>query len=217
MEEVLYAIYMSLLFFLSLLAIYRYRVMDIGTRFISGFIWLGLSTETTARIVAVKYGNNMPVHNIACIIEFVLISLYFNYSISDFRHGNKGIFIAACGVSIGIINHLKFQSLNKINSNFLFLECVGIVCMSLYAIYRMLKVDDDNLRLYRKIQFWIPVILILYQCGALWSWVMYDYYRETDKSAIILLQCLLLTNCIITYCLLSVFYLLYPKLKVIYV
>ncbi len=132
------------------------------------------------------------------------------------RKDHIGIWFALAGIVAGGLNFL-LQPINRINANFLFLECFGIVCMSLYGIYKLLEIDDDNLRFSRKTQFWIPLILILYQCGALWSWVMYDFYRATDKAATEHLQMLLLLNSIGTYGALSVLYLLYPKMKRIYV
>ena len=217
MTDALFSVYLSLLIILSLIAAIRYRRIDPATRAISWFIWLGLATELIGRYYASKYRNNLPVYNVSCMAEWVLISLYFYYATPSFRKKRRGCYIALAGVLIGILNLLTLQPILKISSNFMFLECVGICCMSLFSIYKLLEIDDDSLQLHRKTHFWIPFILLCYQMGALWSWITYDYYERTDKSTTGLLQVLLLLNCIITYSGLIVVFLFYPKMKRIYV
>ena len=173
-------------------------------------VFLSLVTELTGKYL-VK--NNHPIYNISCIIEWGLVCLYFNYSISDFETRRLGWYFAIGVVIFGIVNFTVLQPINRIGSNFLLLECMGVSCLSFYAIYRFMLIDDDNLNLQRKVHYWIPVILVFYQCGALWSWVVYNYYTELHKKATYLLNVLLVTNSIITYAGLIALFYLYPKLR----
>src|SRR6218665_2485027 len=212
MVDTLMGVYLLVLFLLSVLAAWRFPKTELATRFISGFIWLGLLTELTGLYAAYNYSSNAPIYNVSCIIEFGLICLYFNYSISFFQRNRIGIILALLGIGAGITTIIAFDCFYTTNSNFLFLECMGIICMSLYAIFKLLLLNTESLQPYRKVQFWVPLILVLYQVGSLWSWMMYEYYRLIGDNATHNLHHMLLSNGILTYLLFSLFYLYYPTL-----
>lgn len=217
MSDKLYLLYMAVLGIAAITSLVRFRITEKGTRFMSGFIWLGLLTEIIARYAAIAYRNNLPILNISCIIEFVLICCYYNATISYFKRNNIGIIIAGAGIIIGVITLLIFDSFFKINSNFLFIESLGIICMSLYAIFRMLLMENEKLHLQLKVQFWIPIILVMYQAGTIWSWMMYEYFRLIGESETQFLHQTLLSNGIVIYLAFTMLFLCYPKMKNIYV
>lgn len=207
---IMYDIYLVLLFLLTLLAVVRFKQLDRATKMIALLIFLSLTTELVARYFT--KGNNHPVYNISCFIEWGLVCLYFNYSISSFTKFYLGWFFAIVGMALGILN-LWLQPIEKLSSNFLFLECMGICCLSFYSVYRFMLVDDINIRLQRKVHYWIPFILAFYQCGALWSWVAYNYYEGVNKKATGLLHVLLILNCLVVYSAFAIVFYLYPKLR----
>jgi hypothetical protein len=215
MIDVLYGTYLSVLVMLAILAASRFGQIDLATRMIAVFIWLGLSTELAARIVIVHSvkPNNLPIYNVSCLIEWMLICLYFNYSILSLQKWRIGWGLGSGGILFGIGNLIFIQPITRIASNFLFFECAGILSLSFYSIYKLALVDDDNLQFQRKTHFWIPLILIFYQMGSLWSWVAFEVYLDEGYKVTILLQVLLLLNCIITYSALFFIMLLYPKMK----
>ncbi len=207
---ILYDVYLILLFLLTILAVIRFKQFDKATRMIALLIYLSLTTELIARYFA--RGNNHPVYNISCFIEWGLVCLYFNYSISNFTKLHLGWYFGITGIVLGLLN-LHLQPIEKVNSNFLFLECMGICCLSFYSVYRLMLLDDINIKLQRKVHYWIPFILAFYQCGALWSWVAYSYYEGINKKATGLLHVLLILNCMVIYSAFAVIFYLYPKLK----
>lgn len=219
MTDVLYTIYLSVLSLLTLLAAWRFRQIDCATRMIALFVWLGLVTEIAARLVILHASkpNNHPVYNISCLIEWLLICLYYNYSLSSLRRKHTGWYLGIGGIVFGIVNLTCLQAVTRMSSNFLFFECAGILSLSFYSIYKLVLIDDDNLQFQRKTNFWIPLILVFYQMSALWSWVAYKVYVEVDTHATSLLLLLLLLNSIITYSALFIILLLYPKMKRVHV
>lgn len=216
MENLLYQIlvpvYISLLFFLSVLLPFRYKKVDKASGFICILIWLAFLTEIVAWYVSKKYHNNMPVYAINQFAEFGLVALYFNYSIDTFRKHNIGYFIAAAGIIIGVANSIWYQPLNTLNTLYIFLECIGIVCMSLYSFYRLL-LTNTTLRLHNRVHFWIPCIFLFYWCATLSSWGMYDHFRMAVKDKTPILNISLVLVSTLTYLAFGTVFLLYPKMK----
>jgi hypothetical protein len=187
--------------------------MDRGMKSIAWFVWIGVATEMLAKYCARNYISNVAVYNIYCLVEWVLFNLYFYYSVTAFQRKGYVIWIALFGLIAGIVNLLIFQPISKMNSNFMFIACIGVCCMSLFAIYKLIESGDSHLQLHQHVHFWIPVILIFYQCVGLWSWVAYNYYVQTDWSVLTRLRILYILNSIIMYSALGAVLLQYPKME----
>ena len=114
---------------------------------------------------------------------------------------------------LGILNTLWLQKLTALDSNFLFLECILVVSLSLYSIYRFALADDD-LKLYQQVHFWIAFILLFDQCASLSSWGFYDKFEAEDAAKAVILDESVLTINIITYISFCILFFRYPKLKV---
>lgn len=190
--------YKLVMFLVSVFAIFHFRKMDLASKIICILIWVASITEALAWYSAKRFHNNLPVYNVFSYLEFMLVCLYFNYSVSTFRKRNIGYYIGFAGIILGVLNTIFFQPINTLNSNFIFAECLCIVSMSLYSFYKLL-LASDNLYLQSNTHFWVPCVLIFYWCTTLFSWGMYDFFAGLlqDKAAI-LNSCLLSVN-IITY------------------
>ena len=77
----------------------------------------------------------------------------------------------------------------------------------------MLIEDDEALELNKKVHFWIPIILLLYQCGNLSSWGMYDKFEEDGNESLAMLDLSMLVVNIITYAAFGVLLYLLSKKK----
>ncbi len=210
--EVLTIIYFGLLVCLSLLLPFRYKKADKASGFIFILIWSSLISELTAIYTSHKFHNNMPVYAIYGFLEFFMISLYFNYSIDTFRKHNIGYIIGVTGVAIGVANSIWYQPLTTLNTLYIFLECIGIVCMSLYSFYRLL-LTNTTLRLHNRVHFWVPCIFLFNWCATLSSWGMYDHFRAAVKDRTPILNISLVLVSILTYLAFGIVFLLYPKMK----
>lgn len=204
--------YNLVLLLVSVFAIFYFRKMDRASRIICVLIWIASLTEALAWYSAKRFRTNLPVYHIFSYLEFILVCLYFNYSIATFRRRNIGYYIALTGIVLGLANTIFLQPLNTLNSNFIFLECLCIVSMSLYSLYRLLLVND-NLYLQNNTHFWVPCVLIFYWCTTLFSWGMYDFFAGLLQKKIGMLNiCLLMVN-IITYLAYATIFFLPSKIK----
>lgn len=210
--QILIPLYFALLLCLVIALPFRYKEVDKASRFICIMIWIGFLAEIVARYASKKYHNNMPVYTINRFIEFALVSLYFNYSIDTFRKHHIGYIIAAAGIAIGVANSIWYQPITTLNTLYIFLECIGIVCMSLFSFYRLL-LTHTTLRLHNRVHFWIPCIFLFNWCGTLSSWGLYDYFRSGHYDKTPILNISLVFVGILTYLAFGIIFLLYPKMK----
>lgn len=204
--------YNLVLLLVSVFAVFNFRKMELASRIICVLIWIASITEVLAWYTAKHFHNNLPVYNIFSYLELTLVCLYFNYSIDTFRKRFIGYYIALAGILLGLLNTIFFQPLTTLNSNFIFVECLCIVSMSLYSFYRLLLVSN-NLYLQNNTHFWVPCVLIFYWCTTLFSWGMYDFFAGLlqEKTAILNI-CLLMVN-IITYLAYATIFFLPSKIK----
>ncbi len=204
--------YKLVLLLVSVFAIFHFRKMDLASRIICVLIWVATVTEALAWYSAKRFRNNLPVYNSFSYLELILVCLYFNYSIPSFRKRHIGYYIAVVGVILGVLNTVFFQPITTLNSNFIFIECLCIVSMSLYSFYRLLLISD-NLYLQNNTHFWVPCVLIFYWCTTLFSWAMYGFFAGLSKEkGAILNSCLLMVN-IITYLAYATIFFLPSKIK----
>ncbi|HET8574290.1 MAG TPA: hypothetical protein VFL76_10525 [Edaphocola sp.] len=211
LQTVIARIYEASLLSVAVFAVFRYRQADKSTRYILFWIWLGLLTEVLGDISIALFKTNMPVYALSCLLEFMILCGYFNQSVRVLKAKNLGLFIGGLGTLLGILNICFLQPLTVLNANFLFFECLVIVCLSLYALYRMLV--EPGLKLWQETHFCFACLLIFYECVSLWNWGFYDYIIRSypEKSAI--LNICLLTGNILTYAACGLIIYLYPKMR----
>lgn len=196
-------------------AVYRFKQVDTGTKYLCLFIWLGAVSESLGWAVALKYRNNMPVYAISSLVAYTVICMYFNSILSTFKRYSVGIWIAVAGLCWGIWIILKYQPLHVVNSNFLFYECLVIVSMALYSMYKQLMAAD--LRLSKETHYWGPSILLFYKCTALWNWGFYDFFKERHADKVIYVHMVILLVNLLAYLSLSILLFFYPKMHRTYV
>jgi len=200
----------------TLYAIWRFRTLTLPGKMMCLLIWNGFLTEWLGAYTARYYGTNLPVYNLSTLTEYFIICLFFNYSLLGFRGKHIGIYIGTAGVLAGIGNTLKFQPLAQINSNFIFLECLTVVCLTLFLTFRMLIALDVVPS--REIYFWFASVLLFYHTSTLWIWAIYDYvYHQSGAQGSLVLEYSLMVVGIITYSAYALLLYLYPKLKRSYV
>jgi len=198
------------------LAIYRFRAVQTPTKILCILIFWGMLSETVARQVAKISGNNQWVYNIAMGVEWALVCLYFNYSISRFKQYGIGLWLSVCVLLYCIFHIINTTPENGLNYSILYGACISILFLSAYAIYRFLTLERQNIVLQKKVHFWVPWLLILYQGCALWAWATFPHFATTSREAALVLQQVLLSNCIVYYAGLFIILYQYPKLKETY-
>lgn len=125
---------------------------------------------------------------------------------------NVGIYVGIVGIILGILNVIFIQSLNTLNSYFLFFEAISVIGMSLFAFFRML-LKDEALNLYRYSHFWFISIMMFFWSITFLYWGLFDYLNEKLKQEAWKITLLEFVVAIITYTSIGLIFLLYPKLK----
>lgn len=119
----------------------------------------------------------MPEYAIYCLIEFAIISIYFNNSIDTFKKNNLGYIIGAFGVCLGVINIIFIQGMYILTSYFLVFEGIFIIGMGLFSFFRLL-LRNDQLNLNKYPDFWFTTILMVFWSITFITWALYNYFME---------------------------------------
>jgi hypothetical protein len=204
-------LYYIILIITTVYAIVRFNKVDLASKIICLFIWNGFITELLAWLAAIKIKNNLWVYNASSLLEFIIICIYFNFAIPSFKKNKLGFYMAAAGLIVFGVNAIYFQPFYKVNSNFLFLECLSIICLSLYLTFRM--VIDLDILPGRELHFWFSTILLFYQSAGLWVWALYDYIQALSNNETLFLHCNLVIVALITYASFFIILYRYPHLK----
>lgn len=189
-----------------------YSYLDRGAKIILYLIILSVIAESIAIICAYTIRNNYYVYGVFNPVQLVMISLYYNTTIKEFKRNNIGVLIGVIAALYGVINYLFIQSPNVMNSNFLLIEGLCIVAMSLYSFYRTL-LDDDDLILLKSPHFWFSSLLMFFWTSTFLIWGMYDYFRIHILGTTNLVHMLLLIVNVITYIGFGTVFLLYKKMQ----
>jgi len=196
-------------------AILRYKMVDKTTRYIFLWIWLGLLTEAAGYIAIRLFQTNLPVYSISSILEFIILCLYFNKSVPPLKERAIGLLLAVAGLLLGILNTIFLQPLQTVNSNFLFLECLVIVCLALYALYRMFV--EPDLKLWKETHFCFSCLIVFYECVSLWNWGIYGYIVQFYPEKSMVLNISLIAGNLLVYLSCGILIYLYPKMRQTYV
>jgi len=211
-NEAINWVYFSTLFIAVIYSIVRFNKLDRAGKYICGFIWLSFLTESMGWAAAFAFANNLPVYTISNILELCIISLYFNNSVRKLNVYHIGVLIGITGVVLGGLNIVLLQPINTLNSNFVFIECIVVVCLCLYSIFTMLM-SDEEVTLHKEFHFWIICILLFYQCASLGNWGLLNYFIEFLPDKLIFWHIALVLVYTITYISLIILFYYYPKLK----
>jgi hypothetical protein len=172
------SVYFLLLLFVSVLAVTRWEQLSTADKFIAALLWVTSVEEAVAAFAAYYWHNNLTVYHVYSPIEFMLISLYFNYSIMALRKQGIGIIAGIAGILLSIINTLFIQKITHINSNFLLLEGAAII---IYCLLSFRQVIIGERPPYRLAQFWISVCFVIYCCATFTGWGIYALVHNEES------------------------------------
>ncbi len=208
LSYILFYVYWYVLSLAAVYAVYCFRKVDRPTRYLCLWLWLGMLTEAVSLYWISRFKTNWPVYSASSIVEFVLICLYLNNNLHYYQERKIGLIAAGIGLPAGIVNMLWLQPVQSLNSNFQLFECLVLVCLILYTIYRRLLIPD--LYLSRETHFWIPCIFLFYLCGTILNSSIYEQVRV--GQAYLLTVCNNVIN-IITYLSCAIILIAYPKMS----
>jgi hypothetical protein len=163
-----YYLYLGVLFVLSAISVIGKMTKGNGRRFLSLLFCCTFVSEVFAEILSRVIHNNLMVYHCFNPIQFLLISLYYNSIIPEFRRKKTGFYIGILGIMFALTNSLFIQTVNEFNSNYLLFESILIIAMSLHSFYSIIKRDDIDILKHEP--FWISLVFLLF-----WS-ITYTYW-----------------------------------------
>lgn len=210
--KIAYYSYVCSLLFACFISIYRYKEIDAASKILVFLVCCAFINESVAYYLSKKFNDNLGLYSIYCFFEFGLICLYFNRVIDVFIKKNIGIYIAVGGILFGIVNLVFIQSLNRLNSYFLFFEGLLVIGMSLFAFFRLL-LKHDSLHLYKYHHFWFISCLLFFWSITFLNWGLYDYFNMKFQYEAWKINSALIMVGAINYFSIAAVFLLYPKMQ----
>ena len=158
------------------------RIKDLGLaeRFLAILMWTTFFVETVATMKFYLKSNSQPVYHVFSPIEFMLMCLYFNYSIRFFKRHNLGWYLGFLGVLFSIINTLVLQKMTSINSNFLIWEGAAIIACCFISLHQIL-LDEEQLP-YRFANFWFTVCFCFFWGTTFTGWGMTSVLDSNSRE-----------------------------------
>lgn len=173
-------IYFTVLLLAAVSSILNWPLKRREDKILSSLLFLTLISESIAQTMAIVYHNNMIVFHFFNPIQFLLISLYYNYNITLFKKNNLGIYIGVFGVVLSILNSIFLQKMVEFNNYFLLLEGLLIIGMSLQFFLEI--VQKNSFFLFKNKHFWISVIFLFFWSASYTHWALSPIYLAFDKS-----------------------------------
>lgn len=210
MQDLLTGLYLLALLFALLAGLRRFSKLDYAAKLLCILMIITLLDEVCSFYASREYKNNIPVYNVFSVIEFILVSLYFNYSIDVFKKRGIGIYAAIGGCLLGALD-IYYQTINHLDSYFLFFDGIGVITMALYSIARMAEKYDD-LDFKRYPHFWISMLLTFFWVLTFLTFGLCDYLHDQEAEKWINIRIQLPAN-IITYAGMAIVFNLFPKMS----
>lgn len=210
---ILLKIYIVLLAGVSIIGISRYRIIDTPAKIIVILLTLTTISETLAQILSLTIKNNLLVYHIFSPIQFVLLSLFFNYQISFFKKHYIGIVLAVIGLVLSVINSIFIQHpLTTFNSYFLVVESILVIGMTLCYFYDFLNTTHIT-KQFTTPHFWMACILLLFWSFTFFIWLVGETIPSVTANYVTLIRYMMYTINMITYTGFGVVFLFYKKLQ----
>lgn len=209
-DQRMYVGFIAILFSL-ICSLINFKSLNKSARVLSILIAITFFFELAAEVSARVLHTNMLVYSVFNVVQFFLISVFFNYSIDTFKEKNIGLIIGVFGVVWGGINYLLIESPYRLNSIYLLSEDVVIVAMALYSFYRMLLIDDDVI-LVKQPNFWFTSLLMFFWTGTFLIWGTFEYLTTLSQFAKSVLLSVLLAVNVISYVGFGIVFICYNKM-----
>lgn len=190
----------------------RVKQLDKASKLVVLLAGSSFFCELIAHFFALNKKNNYPIYNVFSLIEFLILSIYFNTIIDRFKNKKVGVILGVSGVLFGILNILLFQPLDSFNNNFLFLEGFTIICLCLYSFYEIL-LNEDSIELNTMPAFWFNTAFLMYWSATYLTWPIYILVQITYKINTLYIDTALWVFSFLMYALISIVFIRYPKMN----
>lgn len=204
--------YIALIYAASIVPIIRWKILDLPDRIIAVLLVFVAIQQTASFFGRLPHAQVAHLYNSCVLVEFLLVSLYFNYSRPAFRRHKLGIIFGLTGVGLGILNFSFIQRFDVVATYFSLAEAAAIVLYCLVAFLQMPLAEDY--RPTRSKDFWIAVMQLCSVSPTLIGWLLIaitgdDYGTSFQK---IFVKVLLVMD-LLFYIGMAIFFLNYHKLR----
>lgn len=175
--KLLFNIYLVILALTVVQGFFRFRRLDEASKIL---VILLAVTTLSEFICLVRIENNLgkaPVYHIYSVIEIILTTAYFLKTIKSYHFFRLMLISIVVWTLLGILNAVFLQPLNKFNSNYLLLESISIIAMSLYTLYKML-LNDTMYNVLKFPHFWTWSLQLILWSGSFFFWGYYEVLTQ---------------------------------------
>jgi hypothetical protein len=191
----------------------RYTSFDKATRLILYVAIVSFVIELIALYTEIKYRNNLPIYNIASVIYLLLLGLYFSKIITLFNTDAFRKLYSIAILLIWIATLFYEKSLFVLNSAFMIIVGIVVICFSILSIDNIVSVQSKRyFKLTTSIHFWFAVVFLFYWCITILQWGLYKYFSEKISGYEYINLALSLVSTLVNIAFGMLFY-NYPKLK----
>lgn len=179
MQTTLIFIYYTIILLAAITAVVKYKQLDNALRSIAILLMLTVLSESVSYILMGlnEYNFRNVVYHLFSMVQLILISVFFIINIKP-NNSRKLIWGAVVtSIATGTLNIIFLQPICTMNSNMLMFESFAIITMTLYYIYRRIKIGVV-VNMFKHAHFIISLLLLLLWSGSFFFWafisVLYD-------------------------------------------
>lgn len=211
MNMILYVLYMIALSTTAFMVVKRRKQVDKPTQVLVVLFVIGLCTEIIAWYATMRQGANLPVYMAYSWAEIILVVAYIRRKPGLRRSYWLYVPIAlAIGACLWALT--QGYSMEHVFSGFMVFSYFTCLCLSLYALFRMLLRNDLEF-LTRKVHFWILTLFNVYWVGDILTWTATEHLAVHEPQLLQYLYTAKIAIKLIVYTGWSVLFFYYPKMK----
>jgi hypothetical protein len=176
-SRLLFNIYLIVLTITIIVGFIRYKRFDSATKC---FLLLLCVTTISEFLCLYRIEHQLgkaPVYHVYTIFEIILTTAYFLKTIKSYHFFRVMLISSIIWPTLGIINAIYLQPLNKFNSNILMLESICIIAMSLFSLYKIL-LNDTLHNVLKHPHFWIWSMQLFYWSSSFFFWGYYEVLMQ---------------------------------------
>jgi len=133
-----------------------------------------LCSEVLADYFRKAFHNNMPVYHFFNPLQYLLIVLYYNFSLPLLKKMRIGLWLSGFGILLGIISTVYFQNIHEFPSVFLLFEAFCIIVLSMISYFVMFLKEDFEPTRYAL--FWFTSLMLFYWSFTFVIWGMISIF-----------------------------------------
>lgn len=192
----------------------RYRYITSSMRMLLLMLIVTFIIEIAAPIAVTYkyiYLKNVLYHFFN-VVQLIIIALIFIKINKPYHHKKLLILNFSLWPVLGLLNIIFLQPSNGLNTNFLMLESLAVITLSLYTIYRLLD-SDSNSNIFRHPYFWLSIIWLVEWSTSFFFWAFIKILNRYQWKYMKLAININIIVGILVYTSLALVLLLYPKKK----